>query len=328
VAAPTFITSDNVASYFSASLSKSLTVTTQVGDLVAVWAGSDTLPSTATSVPLNPPSGNGITFREIRAFVSDSFASAYMWYGIDNTGGTNWTLTVTSTSSTAVWGWGYAIFRGAGGLGASVLGYDATNIVPAVPLTTSAANSAILTFNIDWSAVDGSGRVWRTINGTTPTSGNGLELTYDVSTAIVVYAAYYPDVGAAGTYTTGLSAPTGQTYALISAEVLGPVVPTVTTAAITNVGPTSASGGGTVSLAGGSSITERGVCWNTSANPTIANSKATAAGTLGPFSASLTGLTDNTLYHVRAYATNAIGTGYGADITFQDYPVSSAWHRV
>jgi hypothetical protein len=275
---------------------------------------------------LNPPLGNGVEFREIRTFASDSFPAAYMWYGFDRTGGTSWTLTVGSVSATVAWGWGYAVFRGAGGIGNSALGFE-TGSVPSLALTTAAANSTIVTFNIDWAAVDGSGRVWRTINSITPTSGNGFERAYDTSTSVTAYAAYYADVGAAGTFTTGLSAPTGQTYVMISAEVLGPVAPTVTTAAVTNVAPTTATGNGTVVSDGGSAITERGVCWGTSINPTTSNSKATSAGTVGSYSASVTGLSDNTIYHARAYAINSIGTSYGNDVTFRDYPVSLGWMR-
>jgi hypothetical protein len=57
--------------------------------------------------------------------------------------------------------------------------------------------------------------------------------------------------------------------------------------------------------------------WGTSPNPTIALSTKTSQGTGdASFTSRLTLLTPNTLYYVRAYATNANGTGYGTQISF------------
>ncbi len=63
-------------------------------------------------------------------------------------------------------------------------------------------------------------------------------------------------------------------------------------------------------------VAARGVCWATTANPTIADSRTSDGGGTGPFVSSLTGLTPSTLYHYRAYATNTAGTAYGGDLTF------------
>ncbi len=94
-------------------------------------------------------------------------------------------------------------------------------------------------------------------------------------------------------------------------------IPTVTTASITNITETSASGGGNVTSDGGATVTERGLCWSTSANPTVSGSHATASsGGTGSFVCNMTGLNSNTTYHVRAYAKNSQGIAYGEDITF------------
>lgn len=64
-------------------------------------------------------------------------------------------------------------------------------------------------------------------------------------------------------------------------------------------------------------IVSRGVCWNTTGTPTIANSKTTDGTGFGTFTSLLTGLSPNTLYYARAYATDADGTtSYGNEITF------------
>jgi RHS repeat-associated protein len=92
--------------------------------------------------------------------------------------------------------------------------------------------------------------------------------------------------------------------------------PTVTTQAVSSTASSSITGNGNVMADGGSAITERGVVWSPVVFPTIADSKITVAGTTGLYSATITGLTGSTLYHYRAYAINAIGTSYGADIAF------------
>jgi uncharacterized protein (TIGR02145 family) len=89
-----------------------------------------------------------------------------------------------------------------------------------------------------------------------------------------------------------------------------------TTTAVFNITSTTATSGGNIISDGGASVTARGVCWNTSSNPTTANSKTTDGTGIGIFSSSLTGLTAGTVYYVRAYATNSVGTSYATEVTF------------
>ena len=77
-----------------------------------------------------------------------------------------------------------------------------------------------------------------------------------------------------------------------------------------------APAGGNVTSDGGASVTERGVCWSLTANPTISDSHTHDGSGTGGYTSSLTGLTPGEIYHVRAYATNSSGTGYGNDISF------------
>jgi len=93
------------------------------------------------------------------------------------------------------------------------------------------------------------------------------------------------------------------------------VIPTVTTTLPTATGETTATGGGNVTADGGATVTARGVCWSTSPNPTTANSKTVDGSGTGTFTSNITGLTSGTLYYVRAYATNSVGTAYGNNIT-------------
>ena len=94
--------------------------------------------------------------------------------------------------------------------------------------------------------------------------------------------------------------------------IVPPSVPTISTSSIYNFMLDAATCGGNVSADGNATITARGLCWSTNSNPTIALSTKTVDGTgTGCFSSTISGLTDNTTYYVRAYATNAIGTAYG-----------------
>lgn len=88
-------------------------------------------------------------------------------------------------------------------------------------------------------------------------------------------------------------------------------IPTISTTTISGITNTSASSGGNITTEGSSAVTARGVCWNTTSNPTIVNTKTTNGTGIGIFSSSLTGLIANTTYYVRAYATNSFGTAYG-----------------
>ena len=105
---------------------------------------------------------------------------------------------------------------------------------------------------------------------------------------------------------------------LITSFTINP--PLVTTATVSAVTAVSSSCGGNVTADGGAPVTARGVCWNTAANPTIANSITNDGTGLGAFNSSLAGLLPSTTYHVRAYATNSSGTGYGGDSVFTTLP--------
>jgi len=92
--------------------------------------------------------------------------------------------------------------------------------------------------------------------------------------------------------------------------------PTLTTTSPTNITNNSASSGGNITNDGGALVTERGICWSTSQNPTKSNSKNPNGTGTGSFTSSLSGLTSGTTYYVRAYATNSMGTGYGDQLAF------------
>ncbi len=90
----------------------------------------------------------------------------------------------------------------------------------------------------------------------------------------------------------------------------------VTTSSVSNITHTTATCGGNVTSDGSVTVTARGVCWSTSQNPTVSDSHTTDGSGTGSFTSNITGLTANTTYYVRAYATNRAGTSYGEQRTF------------
>ena len=94
------------------------------------------------------------------------------------------------------------------------------------------------------------------------------------------------------------------------------IVPTVTTSNVTDITSTSAKCGGVVANSGGADVTARGVCWSTTENPTISDAHTSDGTGTGTFTSSLTNLTPQTTYYIRAYATNEVGTAYGEQKIF------------
>ncbi|MFO7723178.1 MAG: FISUMP domain-containing protein [Bacteroidales bacterium] len=96
----------------------------------------------------------------------------------------------------------------------------------------------------------------------------------------------------------------------------GCVLPTVVTDSASNITTTTARITGTVGYDGGTAVFARGICISTSPNPTLANNHTVEGVNMGTFYSDFINLIVNTTYYVRAYATNAIGTAYGNQITF------------
>jgi len=99
-------------------------------------------------------------------------------------------------------------------------------------------------------------------------------------------------------------------------------LPVLETGEISEVTSSSAKSGGKVLLDGGSAITLRGVCWGEAASPTIDDSRSEDGSGNGDFTSILTGLDANTEYHVRAYAINQEGIGYGNEKTLRTQSVT------
>lgn len=194
---------------------------------------------TAKSVTWTPTSGNilvaiamsedagttlaisgGPTWTLAQSHTTASNCTVYVWTATAASGSITPTITPGGANGNQVFGMNVLEFSGSDGVGAS--NKAQTTGAPSLGLTTLQDNSAIVVANADYLATDGTSRTWRTVNSVTPTSGNGLEVTYFRNTTnYAVYAAYYSDAGAAGAKTVGLSAPTGQQYSIVAVEVKG-----------------------------------------------------------------------------------------------------------
>ena len=83
---------------------------------------------------------------------------------------------------------------------------------------------------------------------------------------------------------------------------------------------TSAVSGGDITDIGGGEITERGICWSTDPDPTVAGSKAAVAisgAGSGRFALILSDLESGKKYYVRSYAINSAGVSYGPEYSFR-----------
>lgn len=93
-------------------------------------------------------------------------------------------------------------------------------------------------------------------------------------------------------------------------------VPVLSTLSVSDVTISSARTGGFVSSDGGEEVTERGVCWNASGNPTYTDNKSSGGTGTGSFEVVITGLVSGQTYYVRAYAKNSEGLSYGNQLSF------------
>jgi uncharacterized protein (TIGR02145 family) len=107
---------------------------------------------------------------------------------------------------------------------------------------------------------------------------------------------------------------------LISCDEEDPMPPELSTSVVIDITYKTAVSGGTIASDGGTSIISRGVCWSTNPNPTISDSKTSDGSGTGTFASNITGLTSGTTYHLRAYATNSVGTAYGNEVVFATIP--------
>ena len=199
---------------------------------------------------------------------------------------------------------------------------------PTTPTEISASAVSTSQINVSWNP---------------STGGNGSSIAYNIyrCTGAGCTATQYIDWGYPTSYSsTGLTCnttygyrvraydgrPSFSNYSLPAyATTFACALTVTTTTPVTNITRILRIGGGTVVSNGGATISVSGIVWSTSANPTTANSKTTDGwATGGPWTDTMSILVPSTTYHYRAYATNSVGTSYGADVTFTTTANSTA----
>lgn len=145
------------------------------------------------------------------------------------------------------------------------------------------------------------------------TSGTGIGSFVSTITGLTAGTTYYIRAYATNSFGTAYGNE-------INFKTLSPTLPTLNTSAISSINVYSAISGGNITSDGGSPISERGICYNTTSNPTTSNSKILSGTGKGTFTSNLTGLIQNTSYYVRAYAVNIVGTAYGEILNFKTIP--------
>jgi hypothetical protein len=213
----------------------------------------------------------------VRAFATNSSGTSY---GNDDTFTTLTLLTVTTTTVTAI--------------------------------TQTTATSGGNVTSTGGTSVTARGVCWNTTlnpiaTGNHTSDGTGLGLFVSNITGLTGGILYH--VRAYATNSSGTSYGIDNTFTTLT-------LLTVTTDTVTTITQTTATSGGIVTSDGGNAVTARGVCWSTSASPTIANSKTSNGTGTGAYVSNLTGMTAGTLYYIRAYATNGNGTAYGNQRSF------------
>lgn len=148
-----------------------------------------------------------------------------------------------------------------------------------------------------------------TVSDSYTTDGTGVDSFSSSITSLSPVTTYY--IRAYATNSAGTAY--GNQIEFTTTE---PILPTVTTISASSITENSAESGGNITDDGGATIIARGVCWSTSQNPMISDSHTTDGTGTGSFTSNITGLSPETTYYVRAYATNSVGTAYGDEVSF------------
>ena len=202
-------------------------------------------------------------------------------------------------------------------------GYEWTDLTGAAGLTNSISFGSISSTNISAATVS----ITTTINsdGGASITSRGVVWNTSINPTIALSTKTNSGTGT-GTFTASLSGLTAstvyyiRTYATnangtvygneISFTTTG-ITPSLTTSAASSTTISSFTTGGSISSDGGNLVTYRGVCWSTTANPTINDNKILSGTGTGTFTITLSNLNVATTYYVRSFATNSAGTAYG-----------------
>jgi pectin methylesterase-like acyl-CoA thioesterase len=289
-----FKTSVNIWYYVGTDTTNFLTNATKANSSPEYSIGSSTVYRSPiysfASTPITIPSGSKLYLR------------VYPMYAVGAANGKYWQIsnvTVSGTTSPSI-----------------AAGFPVATTTAATYISTTYLTTGGKVWADSGATVTAKGVCWSTSSPATigvsnyTTDGTGTGSFTSSITGLTANTLYY--IRSYATNSTGTSYGNEimvTTYAAV-------VVPTVTTNTVSSIGVHTALSGGKITDWGGADITAKGLCWSTSANPTLVDNNTNDGTGIAAFTRSMSGLSATTLYHVRAYATNGAGTGYGFDSTF------------
>ena len=248
---------------------------------------------------------------------------------IDGSGVGSFTSSITAlTQGTTYYVRAYAI-NSAGTAYGSVVSFKTNSVsLPTISttsissITTSSATSGGNITSDGGGGVTSRGVCWSATTSTPTTSnsstssGSGTGSFLSSISGLSANTTYYLRAYATNSAGTAYGS-------VISFKTSAVSLPTINTSSISSITTSSANGGGNITTDGGASVTSRGVCWSsTTSSPTTSNSKTSSGSGIGSFTSSISGLSPNTTYFVRAFATNSAGTVYGSAVSFKTSAVS------
>ena len=214
----------------------------------------------------------------------------------------------------------YATNEGGTGYGAEVTFTTDEEIVITVPtVTTSEVTEITTTTAIVGGSITSAGNGTISESGICYKTGNEDWTCVNLTATNNAFTTTLTDLTPNTTYTVRAYATNeegtgyGEEVTFTTEEEIVITAPTVTTNAVTDITTNSALVGGAITNDGNGTVTESGICYKTGNEDWTCVS---IAATNNAFSMTLTGLTANTTYTVRAYATNEEGTGYGEEVSF------------
>ena len=270
------------------------------------WATSNTTASNKSGFTALPGGS-----RSTDNTVYDIGNIGYWWSSTEGTTTSNaWYRSLSSQNGTETRGY----FSKSAGMSVRCLMGD-------LPILTTISVSSInsagflsggeISFNGNY-PVTSNGLCWSTnqnptINDSKTSDWNGTGTFTSTVTGLTPQTTYYVRAYATNSFGTGYG----------SQLTVSTTLPTITTSVVSSITTTTATGGGTVSLSTGAApVTVRGICWSTNQNPTISDNKTSDGTGIGTYSSAISGLNAETVYYVRAYAINSVGTAYGTQVSF------------
>jgi hypothetical protein len=198
-----------------------------------------------------------------------------------------------------------------------------TGTQPLATVQTQAASGITQTSALVAGAVTSDAGAAVTVRGFCYSTGNNPQISNDtvqVGAGLGTFSAILRNLNAGSTYYFRAFAVNsgGVGYGLVqSFQTPALTTATITTNAVYGISNQSAYSGGSISSDGGSAVTQRGVAYDTTVNPTTAGSITSDGTGAGNYTSIMAGLMPSTVYYVRSYAINASGTAYGQERSFQ-----------